>query len=113
MTPTAPTIGTFTVANYETRQDPDLAWDNTPYCWVVETRYHGPTDTRGARIMADLAGTKGRARHSHTYFHGWRNSVNHTEAALEFMRAHILPSGRDARLVSVANTERGMLFVFI
>ena len=106
-------IGTFLVANYETAQDPEHAWDNTPYCWVVETRYTSATDTGSGRIEADLAGTTGKPRHVHTYFHGWRNSVNHTEAALEFMRAHILPRNRDAVLVSVANTEKGMLFVFV
>jgi len=108
-----PQPGAFLVANYETAQDPEFAFDHTPYCWIVQTRYTSATDTGSGRIEADLAGTSGKPRHTHTYYHGWRNSVNHTEAALEFMRAHILPSGKDATLVSVANTEKGMLFVFI
>jgi hypothetical protein len=31
-------IGTFTVANYETPQPVELAWESTPYCWIVETK---------------------------------------------------------------------------
>ena len=108
-----PQAGTFLVANYETAQDPEFAFDHTPYCWIVQTRYTSATDTGSGRVEADLAGTSGKPRHTHTYYHGWRNSVNHTEAALEFMRAHILPSGKDATLVSMASTEKGMLFVFI
>jgi hypothetical protein len=113
MTRTIPTTGNFLVANYETRQDPELAFDTTPYCWIVQTAYISATDTGCARMTADLAGFTGKPRYNEIYRDCWRNSVNHTEAALEFMRAHILPSGRDAHLLSLANTERGMLFVFI
>lgn len=105
--------GLFRVANYETAQPPEFAYQNTPYCWVVETRYHGATDTRCSRVSADLAGHSGRHRHSQSYQHAWSNGVNHTETALEFMRAHILPANSHARLLSMANTQRGMLFVFI
>lgn len=103
----------FIVANYETAQPADIAWETTPYCWIVETQYKGATDTRGAKIMADLAGMPGRKRHRHSYWHGGSNGWNHMEAALEFMRAFILESGKDARLVSMANTSSGMLFVFL
>jgi hypothetical protein len=102
----------FLVANYETAQPPELAYDSTPYVWAVETIYHGPTDTRAARITAALAGRPRNKRHSHTYFHGWSVGVNHTEAALEYMRGTILSSGSSAELVGMFSTSTGFLFIF-
>jgi hypothetical protein len=102
----------FIVSNYETPQDPQRAYDITPYCWIVETRYCGPTNTRGSRITADLADRPGRQRWSHGYCHEWSTGPNHIEAALQFVRRHILDPGADAELVSMQSSDRGFLFVF-
>ena len=106
-------IGSFLVANYETVQPPALAYESTPYCWVVETEKRHAQDRRAARIAVDLAGRSGNRRHSQLYVEWWDNGVNHTEAALEFMRSYILPPNAHAQLVSMANTSKGMIFVFI
>lgn len=105
--------GIFLVANYETAQPAEMAFDNTPYCWIVETQKQPATDTRAARITADLAGYPGRRRHSQLYVEHWRDGINHIEAAMEFLRARILPPNSHAQLVSMANTSKGMLFVFM
>ena len=107
------TIGTFTVANYETAQLIDLAWDNTPYCWIVETTYRAATDTKAAFMVVDLAGHPGKKRHRQLYRDWQSNGHNHIDAAITFMQAFILPPGKDARLVSMANTSTGMLFVLV
>ena len=108
-----PKTGSFLVANYETVQPPALAYESTPYCWLVETEKRPATDGRAARIAVDLAGFPGRRRHSQLYAEWLDNGVNHTEAALEFMRRYILPPNAHAQLVSMANTSKGMIFVFI
>jgi hypothetical protein len=102
----------FVVSNYETPQDPQLAYELTPYSWIVQTRYHGPTDTRGSRITADLSNRPGRQRLSQSYCHALSSGANHTEAALEFMRSHILDPGADAELVCMQSSDAGYLFVF-
>ena len=105
-------IGTFTVANYETPQPVELAWESTPYCWIVETKSVPATDRRVARIRADFAGHSGRDRHSQPN-HGLREPyLEHTEAALEFMRVYVLESGKDAKLLYKTSTKDGTMFVF-
>lgn len=105
-------IGTFIVANYETPQPVELAWESTPYCWIVETKSVAATDRRVARIRADFAGHSGRDRHSQPN-HGLREPyLEHMEAALEFMRVYILESGKDAKLLYKTSTKDGMMFVF-
>jgi hypothetical protein len=110
---TTPNTGNFRVANYETAQPAKLAYETTPYCWAVETRYGGDTETGGGIITADLAGRKGKPRHRHPYWHGGSSGENHTEAALQFMRAYVLPPNSHATLVSMASTEKGFLFIFV
>lgn len=108
-----PKTGTFLVANYETAQPAGLAYDQTPYCWLVETRVKPATDTAPKYITADLAGFSGKARYRQLYAEWLDDGINHTEVALHFMRAFILPANAHAQLVSMANTSKGMIFVFI
>jgi hypothetical protein len=105
--------GTFIVANYEAAQPTQYAWDSTPYCWVVETTYKAATDDKCGYTVTDLAGYPGKKRQRRIYVEHESNAWNHMDNALEFMRAFILPSGKAARLLSMANTSGGMLFVFI
>ncbi len=105
--------GMFVVANYETAQPIDVAWDMTPYCWIVETTYRAATDTKAAFMVADLAGHPGKKRHRQLYRDWQSNGHNHIDAAITFMQTFILPPGKDARLVSMANTSTGMLFVLV
>ena len=106
-------IGSFIVANYETAQPVEIAYESTPYCWIVETKNQGATDDKCAYMVTDLAGYPGKKRQRQLYVEHQSNAWNHTENALEFMRAFILESGKSARLLSMANTSGGMLFVFI
>ena len=105
--------GIFQVANYETAQPLELAHETTPYSWIVETRQQAASDTGTTYIAADLQGRKGRARHRQAYFHGWSHGINHLDAAMEFMRVHILPANSHARLLCKASGKQGMLFVFL
>lgn len=105
--------GLHRVANYETAQPAKLFYEETPYCWIVETVSKTATDTGSHYITADLLGRKGRRRHRHAYYHGASYGENHTEAALEFMRAHILPENSHARLLSMASNDSGFVFVFL
>lgn len=109
----APKVGNFLVANYETAQPAGMAYQETPYCWAVQTTYHGPTNTKGSRISADLCNRPGRKRYTTPYVYCWEAGENHTEVALEFMRRHVLEPGKDAQLLCKASTERGFLFVFM
>lgn len=106
-------VGTFIVANYETAQPIKLAWDTTPYCWIVETTYRGATDDKAAFMVADLAGMPRKKRHRQLYRDWQSNGHNHIDAAITFMQSFILPRGKDAQLLSMANTATGMLFVFV
>lgn len=108
-----PNPGNFQVANYETPQPAKLAYEETPYCWIVQTQSVTASDTSGHHIRADLLGRKGRRRHRHAYYHGASYGENHTEAALAFMRAHVLPENSHARLVSMASNDQGFCFVFV
>ena len=105
-------IGTFIVANYDAAQPTQYAWDSTPYCWIVETTFKAATDDKCAYMITDLAGCPGKKRQRTPYVEHQSNSWNYMENALEFMRTFILESGRYARLLSMANTTDGMLFVF-
>jgi hypothetical protein len=105
--------GTFIVANYETAQPVDVAWDSTPYCWIVETTYRAATDDKAAFMVADLAGYPGKKRHRQLYRDWQSNGHNHIDAAITFMQTFILAPGKDARLISMANTAKGMLFVLV
>lgn len=105
--------GIFQVANYETAQPAKLAYEETPYCWIVETRAVPATDTSGSYVTADLLDRKGKRRHRHPYYHGASYGENHTEAALQFMRAHVLPENSHARLISMASSPNGFRFVVL
>lgn len=108
-----PNPGLLRVANYETAQPAKLFYEETPYCWIVETVSKTATDTGSHYITADLIDRKGRRRHRHMYYHGASYGENHTEAALEFMRAHVLPENSHARLLSMASGNDGFRFVFL
>lgn len=50
---------------------------------TIETRYHGPTDTRGARISAKVPYGHTSRRYYYPYRHDLSSSQNHVEAAYQ------------------------------
>ena len=78
--------------------------------WAVETRYMGPTDTKGSRVSAGFAGTKGRKK-SIPYEHALNPMGAHLQGALAFLNS--LGNGcTEYRLRSVFSTEKGYVFTF-
>ena len=72
---------------------------------AIETRYHGPTNTRGSRISArDLDGN----RCSIPYDHAESGERGHAKAALALCKK----MGWDGELIAGA-TKHGYVFVFV
>lgn len=72
---------------------------------AIETRYHGPTNTRGGRIKATHEG--GRASVTVHYDHGLDAAENHAVAARALMRK----LGWKGKMIA-GSTRKGYVFVF-
>ncbi len=70
----------------------------------IETRYHGPTNTRGSKISATASGNGKRVYVS--YDHALNGDENHKAAALKLMEA----LDWRGRYVG-GHTKTGMVFV--
>jgi hypothetical protein len=86
------------------------------YGWAVETRYQGPTNTRGSRVKAGWAGRTASCQPKGIKAHGWDNGLrpidNHLSAALAFLNG--LDNGcTQYRLVAVFSAANGYVFTFI
>ena len=69
----------------------------------LETRYHGATDTRGARISVGIIGNASRSRVQYAYDYSASNP--HLAAAVDFL------SGYTVQTVEVvAQTKRGNMY---
>ena len=71
---------------------------------TIETKYHGPTNTRGSRISATASGCRKRVTVS--YDHALNSENNHKAAALKLMEA----LNWTGRYVG-GHTPTGMVFV--
>jgi hypothetical protein len=85
---------------------------STGYCWTVETRYAGPTNTKGSRVLVSFVGSR---KGSKTY--SWRHSLstgeNHLAAAVEWMQQLSSLNGAPSyALVAKASTDKGYVFTF-
>lgn len=76
---------------------------------AIETRYCGPTDFKGSRIIATAAAGH---RHVIPYPHELNSDAAHRKAATEL--AEIMGWLKDgSRLVGGANRRAGFTFVFV
>lgn len=85
-----------------------------PVLCGILTRYVGATDTRGARIVAELAGAKDRLSVAVSYPYELDELGRHTLAALALataMNRHEAPLSIDnARIVGACATHEGYAF---
>lgn len=85
---------------------------NTGYCWCVETRYHGPTNTLGSRISVSFVGSRKGAKR-YAYRHALTGPENHVAAAVEWLQQLSSLNGAPSyALVSKASTDRGYVLTF-
>ena len=83
-----------------------------PYCWIVQTRYHGPTNTRGTKISADLADRKGPQRWSAAWDHSVDYGENHLAVALACIRDVAASDRFGVEVLGRYSTREGLAFVF-
>jgi len=82
------------------------------YSWTVETRYHGPTNTKGSRISVAFVGSR-KGRKSCSYRHALTAAENHLAAAVQWMQQLSSLNGAPSyALVAKASTKEGFVFTF-
>jgi hypothetical protein len=85
---------------------------NTGYCWTVETRYAGPTNTKGARVLVSFVGSR-KGSKTYSWRHALTTGQNHLAAAVAWMQQLSSLNGAPSySLVSKASTEEGYVFTF-
>lgn len=82
------------------------------YSWTVETRFHGPTNTRGSRVSVAFVGSR-KGRKSYGYQHALNSTENHLGAAVEWLQQLSSQNGAPAyALMAKASTKEGFVFTF-
>ena len=85
------------------------------YLVIVYTRFAGPTNTRGSRIVAAATYFGRKNTVSHNYLHEYGGTENHLTAAFKFLGKHLGDADRhNFELVGQSDnpTGSGMAFVF-
>jgi len=84
----------------------------TGYCWTVETRYAGPTNTKGARVLVSFVGSR-KGSKAYCWRHALTTGQNHVAAAVAWMQQLSSLNGAPAySLISKASTDKGYVFTF-
>lgn len=93
---------------------------NTPYAVIICTRYRGPTNTRGSRIVATAAGSRLSLPYDDLATEGVRiGSMGRSDAHLAAAKALLLKMHGDSpwEIVAIgdnpAGTGSGWAFVFV
>ena len=82
------------------------------YSWTVETRYHGPTNTKGSKISVAFVGSR-KGRKSYSYRHALNVTENHLSAAVEWLQQLSSQNGAPSyALMAKASTSKGFVFTF-
>jgi hypothetical protein len=85
---------------------------NTSYSWTVETRYAGPTETKGSRVLVSFVGSRKGSR-TYAWRHALTASQNHLAAAVEWLQQLSSLNGSPSyALVAKASTTNGYVFTF-
>ena len=118
---TSPTITPTSRPAWSFSADPDAVFSipdiqglamTCGYSWTVETRYHGPTNTKGSRISVVFVGSR-KGRKSYWYRHALTATENHLAAAVQWMQQLSSLNGAPAyALVAKASTKEGYVFTF-
>ena len=101
-----PTVGRFNCPDAKTLMDEFRAAVPRQVLEIIETRYHGPTDTAGSCTSAVslITSTAGQA----SWNYGLTQDENHLSAALEAL----CDSRSEWELISRQSTDDGYLFCF-
>jgi hypothetical protein len=84
----------------------------TNYCWTVETRYAGPTDTKGSRVLVSFVGSR-KGSKAYNWRHALTSGQNHLAAAVAWMQQLSSLNGAPSyALISKASTADGYVFTF-
>lgn len=84
----------------------------TGYCWCVETRYHGPTNTKGSRISVSFVGSR-KGSKTYAYRYELTGPENHVAAAVEWLQQLSSLNGAPSyALVAKASSDRGYVLTF-
>lgn len=84
----------------------------TGYSWCVETRYHGPTNTKGSRISVSFVGSR-KGSKTYAYRHALSGPENHVAAAVEWLQQLSSANGAPSYvLVAKASSDRGYVLTF-
>ena len=91
-----------------TQNNPSLEDANMSKFFIVETKYVGPTNTRGSRITASMMDKSARCTVSYDY--AMNGDLNHTMAAQELMK-RVFKDGNFMN-AGYADTKNGYAFVY-
>lgn len=84
----------------------------TGYSWTVETRYAGPTNTKGGRVLVSFVGSRKGSR-AYAWRHALSTGENHVAAAVEWLQQLSSLNGAPSyALVAKASTAKGYVFTF-
>jgi hypothetical protein len=84
----------------------------TGYCWTVETRYVGPTNTKGSRVLVSFVGSR-KGSKAYSWRHALTTGQNHVAAAVAWLQQLSSLNGAPAySLISKASTDKGYVFTF-
>jgi hypothetical protein len=85
---------------------------NTGYCWTVETRYAGPTNTQGSRVLVSFVGSRKGSR-AYAWRHALSSGENHVAAAVKWLQQLSSLNGAPSYArVAKASTDEGYVFTF-
>jgi hypothetical protein len=112
ITPTTLAAWSFPADQQLSMQDVQELANGVTYCWCVETRYLGPTDTRGGRVAVSFVGSRKGSK-----IYPWRHALgtveNHMAAAAAWLQKLSSSNGAPAyALVSKASTDKGYVLTF-
>ena len=96
-------------------QNTQIPTEYVPYALTLYTRYVGPTNTRGAKIMAyEKSGGRGKKV---MFDYDYAASDRHQTAAIEYLRKRIMEKDEQWRLIAHSDNPSGTgyayLFLFI
>jgi hypothetical protein len=95
-------------------QNTQIPTEYVPYALTIYTRYVGPTNTRGAKIMAYEKSGRGKKM---MFDYDYAASDRHQTAAIEYLRKRIMEKDEQWRLIAHSDNPSGtgcaFLFLFI
>ena len=92
-------------------QNTQIPTEYVPYALTVYTRYVGPTNTRGAKIMAyEKSGARGKKL---MFDYDYAASDRHQTAAIEYLRKRIMEKDEQWRLIAHSDNPSGTGYAYL